>query len=303
MFNFLNIFNKKKIIIVTHNATFHADDIFSCATLAILLERKGKPFRIIRTRDQNKIDFADYVVDVGGIHEPEQNRFDHHQKGGAGMRDNEIPYAAFGLVWKTYGEEVCGDKIIADKIEEKLVQGIDANDNGLDTFELKGEATPYTIQDVFYAFRPSYTEDLDYDTRFLKLVDLAKDILLREIKKIGDQMKASDIVKRAYANAEDKRFVILDGFYPWGETLIEYPSVLYVVFPKLDTWRVECMRKDKFSFENKKLLPASWAGKRDLELVEATGVKDVTFCHNARFMIVAKTKEAALALVQKALAE
>jgi uncharacterized UPF0160 family protein len=303
MLNFLNIFNKKKTIIVTHNATFHADDIFSCATLSIMLESEGKSVRIIRTRDQNKIDFADYVVDVGGIHDPARNRFDHHQKGGAGVRDNEIPYAAFGLVWKAYGEKVCGDKIVAQKIEEKLVQGVDANDNGIDTFELKGEAMPYTIQDVFYSFRPSYTEELDYDTRFLKLVDLAKEVLLREIKKNTDLLKASDIVKRAYANAEDKRFVILDGFYPWGETLIEYPSVLYVVFPKLDTWRVECMRKDKFSFENKKPLPAAWAGKRDLELVAATGVKDVTFCHNGRFMIVARTKEAALELVQKALAE
>ena len=134
MINFLkNIFNnKKKIIIVTHDGAFHADDIFACATLGLSLDAEGKEYRIIRTREQNKIDFADFVVDVGGVYNASTYRFDHHQEGGAGARDNDVPYAAFGLVWKTYGEKVCANPEVAMTIEERLVQAVDANDNGID---------------------------------------------------------------------------------------------------------------------------------------------------------------------------
>ena len=62
----MSFFSKKKIV-VTHNGTFHADDIFSAATLSILLDGKIK---IIRTRDAEIISKADYVFDVGGEYDP-----------------------------------------------------------------------------------------------------------------------------------------------------------------------------------------------------------------------------------------
>lgn len=301
MINIFNYFNKKKLILVTHNVAFHADDIFACATLSIFLKRQKKPFRVIRTRDQIKIDFADYVFDVGGVYDPSKNRFDHHQIGGAGARENEVPYAAFGLVWKEYGPLLCGSPEISQKIDESLVQSIDSNDNGVDLFTLKGEVSPFLVQDLFYSFRPSYTEEMDYDTPFFEMVELAEKVLLRVIKKTSDSMEAIDLVKRAYLNSTDKRIVVLDGAYPWGEALDEYPNTLYVVYPKLDTWRVEAVRKNKNSFENRKSMPEAWAGKRDLELSKVTGVKDSVFCHNGRWLAVAKTKEAAMSLAEKAL--
>jgi uncharacterized UPF0160 family protein len=302
MINFLKIFsNKKKKIIVTHDNTFHADDIFACATLCIWLEEQGEEYRIIRTREQVKIDFADFVLDVGGIYDKEKNRFDHHQKGGAGERVNEVPYAAFGLVWNAYGEKICNSPAVAQKIDEHLVQAIDANDNGVDLFSVTTEVYPYTVQSMLYAFRPSYTEEMDYDAPFLKLVDLAKEILKREIKKTKDMLDAEDLVKRAYANAVDKRVVVLDAAYPWIETLDQYKNVLYVVYPKAENWKVEGVRVNKSSFETRKPLPLEWAGKRDLELAESTGVKDSIFCHNGRWLIVAKTKESAISLAEKAI--
>ena len=41
----------KKIKIITHDESFHADDVFACAVLSFWLEKKNKSFRIIRTRD------------------------------------------------------------------------------------------------------------------------------------------------------------------------------------------------------------------------------------------------------------
>src|SRR6185369_12848851 len=136
----------------------HPDDVFAVATLKLLLEN-DQELTIIRTRDVEKISAADYVVDVGGEYDPARNRFDHHQTSGAGKRENTIPYASFGLVWKKFGEQVCGSKEIADKIEEKLVLTIDADDNGLIFSEPKiKDLYSYDIPSFFYSLNPTWKE-------------------------------------------------------------------------------------------------------------------------------------------------
>src|SRR5690348_4673081 len=97
--------DKKEVKIVTHSGNFHTDDIFAVATLFLLLE-KDHTLLVTRSRDMETIAAADYVVDVGGEYDPAQNRFDHHQINGGGQRDNGIPYASFGLVWKHFGSVV-----------------------------------------------------------------------------------------------------------------------------------------------------------------------------------------------------
>jgi uncharacterized UPF0160 family protein len=296
----MSFFTKKKIL-VTHNGRFHADDIFATATLSILLGPKN--IKVIRTRDEGVIASADYVYDVGGIYDEATNRFDHHQIGGAGVRTNGVPYAAFGLVWKAYGETICGSHAVSHQINKKLVQPIDANDNGMDIFTLKGETAPYLIQDVFSLWRPSYKEEAEYDVPFMEMVELAREMLLREIKKTQDAVEGESLVLDAYHAAIDKRIIVLDNSAPWGDILGLYAEPLYVVYQKADqmSWGVSCVRKDKHTYENRKSLPAEWAGLRDAELARVTGVPDAMFCHNARFLAVARSKEGALMLAQKAL--
>ena len=152
----MNFFKKKKILI-THNGSFHADDLFATATLSILNEGNVK---IVRTRDQKVIATGDYVYDVGGIYDEKLNHFDHHQKGGAGKRENGIPYSSFGLVWKTYGEKLCDSKEVADKIDHKIVQPIDALDNGVDISLPKFDGVfSYGAEQIFLAFSPTWQED------------------------------------------------------------------------------------------------------------------------------------------------
>lgn len=296
---FLNKIFKQKKILVTHDNTFHADDVFATASLSILL---NGDIKVIRTRDEKLMKKADFVYDVGGIHDPSINRFDHHQKGGAGQRDNGIPYAAFGLVWKTYGEQICGgSKDIADKIDSHLVQAVDATDNGMNLFDLKTTVAPYLLQDIIFLFRPSWKEDQEYDKKFMEVLKIAEVIIRREIKQTQDASLAKNIIKDAYDKAVDKRLIMLDDYYPWGEAISEYEEPLYVVFPKAGMWRIECVRKEKHSFENRKSLPETWAGKRDEQMAEASGVPDAIFCHNGRFLAVAKSKEGVLLLAEKAL--
>jgi uncharacterized UPF0160 family protein len=296
--SFLKSITEKKKLLVTHDSTFHADDIFATATLSLLLDGN---IDVVRTRDEEMIKNADYVYDVGGEYDPARNRFDHHQKGGAGNRENGIPYAAFGLVWKTYGATVCGSAEVAPKIDESLVQSIDAEDNGVNSYTLIGEAKPYVIQGVINAFRPTWKEEENFDAPFMELVEFFKKFLMRKIKKAEDAIEAESFIKKAYDEAPDKRLIVLEDQYPWRSTFMEYSEPLYVVVPKAAKWHVYCVQKEEGSYENRKSFPESWAGLRDEDLASVTGVPDAIFCHNGRFLAVAKSKEGAMALAEIAL--
>ena len=144
------------ITIATHNGNFHADDVFSIAALKHIFPS----FNLVRTRDHKIMDEADLVIDVGGIYDPEKGRFDHHQKGGAGERENEIPYSSFGLVWQKYGVEICqGNEKAAAALDRGLVSTIDAIDCG----HVEGVYDGITLSQTIGMFNPTWEEDGDFD--------------------------------------------------------------------------------------------------------------------------------------------
>lgn len=66
----------------------------------------------------------DIVYDIG------LGEFDHHQENKE-IRENGIPYAAFGLLWKRFAETQFGfDPEIVKMVDEDFVQYIDQTDNG-----------------------------------------------------------------------------------------------------------------------------------------------------------------------------
>ena len=56
-------------------------------------------------------------------------------------------------MWKTYGEKLCDSKEVADKIDHKIVQPIDALDNGVDISLPKFDGVfSYGAEQIFLAF-------------------------------------------------------------------------------------------------------------------------------------------------------
>jgi len=97
-------------------------------------------------------------------------------------------------------------------------------------------------------------------------------------------------------------YVIFDEKYPWQDVLKKIKEPIYVVEPgsMRGEWKVTCVRDNPRDFTNRKDLPKEWAGKRDTELVQITGVKDAVFCHNKLFTAYAKSKEGAIKLAELA---
>lgn len=293
-----------EIKIVTHNKHFHPDDVFAVATLLLVLGDK-KPIKIIRTRNPLIIASADYVVDVGGEYDAEKNRFDHHQKGGAGQRGNGIPYASFGLVWKKYGAQICGSEEIARMIEEKIIESTDATDNGVGIIRPVFDGIyPYSYWNVISSLNPTWKErHKDRDELFKASADSAKSVISREIEIARHFIEGRGFVETAYENAEDKRLIVLENEFSWKKILNKYKEPLFVVEPNFEegTWVVTAIKDDPHSFINRKDMPKKWAGKKDKELVMETNVKDALFCHNNLFIAAAHSKEGAIKLSRLAI--
>lgn len=296
--------SKNSTTVVTHSGGFHADDIFAVAALQLYLKQKGEEnIEIIRTRDEEEIKTGDYVLDVGGVYDPENGQFDHHQEGGAGQRENGIPYAAFGLVWREYGADICGDIEAANRIDRKLVQALDGPDNGVSlTADIRFDGVyPYYLQSVVNIFKPTWREEDDQaDDIFLELVDWAKHLLEREIQVAQDVIAGEKLVQKAYDEAEDKRVIYLDEDLPWRGILTERPEPLFVVYPKASgRWRLRAIPEE--NFQHRIELPEAWRGKRGSSLQEVTGVDSAVFCHSSLPMITTNTKEGIDKLVRMAL--
>ncbi len=295
-------FLKNKITIAVHSGTFHADEVFAVAALDLFI---NNPIKIIRTRDVNKYSKADYILDVGRVYDPNRQMFDHHQEGGAGKRDNGIPYATFGLIWKEYGEKICNSKEIALNIDKRLVQTIDADDNGIEmTSNNKLDFEPYLISDFISILNPTWMEKrVNKKVFFDRGVKLAKHILRVEIKKNRDYILGKEKVIALYKEASDKRIIILDDDYAWKSVLEGFPEPIFAIRNVADsgTWNTSCVKVTGEKFKNRLDFPLAWAGKEGEELVKITGVADALFCHNNRFMVSAKTLSGAVKLAKLAL--
>lgn len=293
-----------KTRIVTHNAGFHADDVFGVATLMLLLGEEN--VEVFRTRDPQIIASGDYVLDVGDVYDPEHNRFDHHQRGGAAIRENGIPYAAFGLIWKKFGADVAGSAELAEIIDAELVQPIDAGDNGVNLFDVvhPSKTRPVLIGSAIALFEPAWGEEREYDSAFKEAVAFAKQFLTNKIRHTKANQLAAEIVKKAYEQSSRKDLVIVEAPHPISRALItnvlsDYPDTLvFVRQHENGTWQAVCVSERDNYFSRRIGMPESWAGKRDAVLVEATGVADAIFAHNGRFMAVAESKEGALQLAE-----
>jgi uncharacterized UPF0160 family protein len=288
--------------VATHPGNFHADDVFAVAALGLA----AGPLEIVRSREDEVLAAADARVDVGGRSDPATGDFDHHQKGGAGERPNGIGYASFGLVWRHHGAELAGSAEAAAAIDERLVQGIDANDTGQTITEsLVGGIRPMTVSGVIAAMNPAWDEELtpdEEDALFAQAVAVATRIIEREIAGAGGFQRARRLVHDAIGRADDPRVIELDRNMPWRDAVVSRaPEALFVIYPKSDGWGLQAVPQAAGGFANRKDLPAEWAGRSGPDLAEVTGVEDAMFCHAARFYASAKTREGITALVEQAL--
>lgn len=290
---------KSTTTVVTHSGKFHADDLFGVASL--LLAFPDKKIKVVRSIDKDVIEKGDYVLDIGRIHDPKANRFDHHQEGGAGLHTSGVPYAAFGLVWKKFGPKIAGSKELAEYVEKRLVAPFDAEDNGVNLYDIKYEGV-YPVHLIDYIELESIEQlnmpddKKDMDKTFMRLLPFAQRVIALEVGKGKKHFKAKKMIERIYKTMKDKRIFICPTFMPFD--FEEYPEVMFYVFKDLrGNWSAKAVRKNPQTTESRMYFPEKWRGKVDAELAAVSHVPDAVFCHNSGFLAVARSKEGVVDLV------
>ncbi len=284
--------DEKKANFITHDGTFHADEIMA----SIILLNKFGNMNIYRTsKVTNKNAF---VYDVGF------GKFDHHAIDFNLIRPNGIKYASAGLVWKTFGMDIINQFDIKDKktffesIDKNLIMDIDRDDNG-QALESEPEIKMQTIPSLIANFNPAWNENNKNEECFLEALSFLNTIFNNMIRKMLAKEKARSIVEEKI-NKSHNGILILDCYMPWKDIVltsnnIKARNILYAVFPsKRGGYNVVGTPKEQGSFEVKKPFPKAWAGKENEELQKISGVKTITFCHKNLFICACKTYEDAI---------
>ena len=275
----------------THSGKFHADDVFSSALLLYL----NPEIRIIRG---NKVpeDFDGIVFDIG------RGRYDHHQKDSR-IRENGIPYAAFGLLWEELGAEILGEEL-AQKFDESFVQPLDNNDNTGEKNEL---AT------LIGNFNPTWDAQGGNDEAFFQAVSVAGMILENKFERYLGNERADKRVEEILEehqkailsgekSKEEARILILPEFVPCQKRLSE-TDIAFVIFPSNRGGYCIQPQKKEYSLNYKCSFPVEWLGLENEELVAATGLSSAGFCHKGGFLMTTGTLEDAVKACEISLAD
>lgn len=261
----LEMIRQKDASAFTHSGKFHADDVFSSALLLYL-----NPEITITRGNKVPEDFDGIVFDIG------RGRYDHHQKDSR-IRENGIPYAAFGLLWEDLGCEILGDEL-AEKFDEAFVQPLDNNDNTGEKNELAS---------LIGSFNPSWDENGGTDEAFFRAVSVAGMILENKFARYLGNERADKRIEEVLETRDqtgDSRILVLPEFIPCQKRLSE-TEVAFVIFPSnRDGYCIQPQKKE-YSLNYKCSFPSEWLGLENEELQKETGLSSATFCHKGGFLM------------------
>lgn len=253
---------------MTHAGKFHADDVFSSALLKII-----NPKIEIKRGFHVPEDFEGIVFDIG------YGKYDHHQEG-AEVRENGVPYASFGLLWREFGESLVGAEE-AVRFDESFIQPLDEDDN---------TGCGNQLARVIGKWNPSWDSTESADECFQQVSAMAVEILKKEFAAISSIQRAQGLVQQALENIKDK-IVTLPKFAPWKNVLIPSEAE-FVAYPsQRGGFSAQVIPLDFDTNVPKCNFPEKWAGKSPDELRAISGVATLSFCHNNRFLISADTLE------------
>jgi uncharacterized UPF0160 family protein len=315
--------------IATHSGTFHADDVFGVGILMGVFPSHT----LIRTRKQELIEAADFVVDVGGTWDAATGRFDHHQRGFDGARPARevdgvvvpgVGYASAGLVWAAHGAayvqawathhghtlDAAAVAEIERSIDHSLVQYLDIVDTG------QGDVSPgiFGLSSLIAQLNTHWLEEQGLDqaakaqlleTRFREAIAITRKFLDHAISKKVAQLRAMDTVRNAPRLLGGRVLHLQEGGMPWTHVVVhEMPEVMFVLYPDSDgnQYQIKTVPVEAGSFTARMDLPDAWAGLRDAELAAVNGVADSVFCHLNLFIGGARSLEGAVQMAELALA-
>ena len=278
---------------VTHSGKFHADDVLAWA---LLLEFYPQELTLLRTRKEEYIQSADIVFDVGGEYNTAKKRFDHHQQSYRGE------FSSAGMVLDWLHKEKFLPDLLRTELDDMIVSYVDDIDNG----RIEPKSNVPCFASIVDSFNHGCKTLEDFDEGFHTAVNIARLLIQQQKTKLQQRKEGKRAVLEAMqqANRNESNILELKNYIPWksiyfangGKT---HPTE-FVIFPTLhNTWQAVAIPPEETSFAQKKSFPQAWAGLRDEQLSQVTGIKGSLFCHKNRFVAVFANREALFSAMSK----
>ena len=289
-----NTSNKFKVGI-THSGQFHADDVCS----AWLLRKLNPEIKFTRV-SRVPVDIEDdaIVFDIG------LGKFDHHQPDRA-VRPDGTPYAAFGLLWREFGNVlVNGNQDAFELFDRTYVLPIDAYDNGV-KIGIDGPVLMFSV--AVATLNQNWDSNESPDKLFEDAINWASFFLDRALESVMSKTRAKALVEQAISKSTDG-ILVLEQFAPWQEWVCtstdpKAQNIMFCVYPSnRGGYVAQGVPKVLGQRGNRLDFPTAWRGLNPAELAKITGVLDAEFCHMAGFIAGASSKEGAIELAKLAIA-
>jgi len=315
--------------IATHAGPFHCDEVLACVILKMLPEFENA--EIVRTRDPNNLGSYDLVLDTGGTFDHVRKRYDHHQKDfdhslkslSGGKLNYETKLSSAGLIFWFYGKLVIAKILNLDQnkdceqlsfvfehVYKELVQEIDDIDNSGGSGHSKTDITSRVAK-----LRPKWDDDCrDYDRAFGDAMDMVRKEFIEVVMVVGgsDWRARLALMEKIQTRHEDHisgRVLFFDDDKPikWCHCLLELEkqtdihakqsNILFVVSKTNENHYGIKTPYKRCPF------PEQWRGLHDKELISTSGIPGAIFVHNGGYVAYAMDRQAAIKLIDAAIAE
>ena len=190
------------------------------------------------------------------------------------------------------------------KFDTEFVMPIDLLDNGAIEPSVAGPLANLTLPALLESLKPVFDDmsSTANDDAFFAALPIVHRFIEAILCGFAAEARALGIVKEAIDKVGTSQILELPKGMPYSSILddVKADHILFVIHPRGNDWTLNGIKLSKYTFDQRADLPASWAGLSDSALEAVTGVKGAKFCHNARFIAVASTREAILEMANKA---
>lgn len=316
-----------KVVIGTHDGSFHCDEALAIGMLKIL--PRFSTVDVLRTRKPDALDQCELVVDVGATYNPSNNRFDHHQKEFTGTFDGfNTKLSSAGLVYKHYGKEIIrtlleNEKGLSDqfydvaytKLYKDFMEHIDGIDNGV-SISGDGEQKYHistSLSSRVGQLNPAWNEEQTADImndRFKAAMQLCCSEFVSQIMFMAKSWwPARSIVQKAlderYSVDPSGKIIVLAQACPWKEHLFDLETeekVMFTIYPDSGgSYRIQAVPIEPSSFTSRKIIKQEWNGVRDEDLSKLSGIPNCIFCHANGFIGGNQNKDGAIEMARQSL--
>lgn len=271
----------------THNGSFHADEVTACALLLMvgLIDRS----LIVRTRDPDRLATCEYVCDVGGVYDPKQKLFDHHQV------DYQGPLSSAGMILHYLNDQGFLSEGAYEYFNRSLILGVDAHDNGREPPVYGYCSFSHVISNLNPVEHNASSEEQE------RCFQQALEFVLGHCHRLLHRYEYMETCRQVVADAMkgDSPCLIFERGVPWLEVFFElngekHPA-LFVIMPAGEHWKLRAIPPSYDERMKVRVpLPSEWAGLHDDELKQVSGIPGAIFCHKGRFISVWETQQDAL---------